>query len=633
MNPLTIRTRLTLNDWSALRAACTQRTAERVTVRSRLLRLLPFFFAGLIAMWIVERAGMHFNGSTFVLGAVAAVVLIVVSSRMTLRRAVPDPDGVFLSELVHEFSADGIHSLRPGFDSHIAWNCIKEVTVTAQHLFLWTDRYQAVVVPVRDLPEGIDTESARSQFEAWRTEDLPATQVSESDTRSLIDVHRDENAVSWPRVLSRLLLLRNVDRAPVQVSLTWILGLAAALLCAWVGIDWWDKQADGEFYFYNVPMLAWFALAVLGVSGVAGALSTPRVDLRRTLIVSLAAALMMLVIMSIADQFITDRWFWMIDLAAIAYVLVFSARALRALSGAPQLRAATLAAVTVFAIAWLTNVLYVDASLWTEPDSDDESTAVWQDGEEILFDQPARIDTALDKVAASSPDAPHNFFLGFAGVGEQRVFSQEIGLASKVIGEKYETAPRTLQLINDRRDLEAAPLATVSGLRYALTGMAKLMDLKQDVLFLSISSHGSEDPLIAVSNSGLPLSNLSPEDLAAALDDAGIQWRVIVISACHAGAFIDALKNDKTIVITAAAADRVSFGCADDRDLTYFGEAFYRDALPKSRSLRDAFEVAKREIAERERNEGFASSKPQAYFGTEIESKLAATLPIETVSK
>jgi hypothetical protein len=150
---------------------------------------------------------------------------------------------------------------------------------------------------------------------------------------------------------------------------------------------------------------------------------------------------------------------------------------------------------------------------------------------------------------------------------------------------------------------------------------------------LSISSHGSEDPLIAVSNSGLPLSNLSPEDLAGALDDAGIQWRVIVISACHAGAFIDSLKNDKTIVITAAAADRVSFGCADDRDLTYFGEAFYRDALPKSRSLRDAFELAKREIAERERNEGFASSKPQAYFGTELEKKLAAILPSETVSK
>ena len=29
------------------------------------------------------------------------------------------------------------------------------------------------------------------------------------------------------------------------------------------------------------------------------------------------------------------------------------------------------------------------------------------------------------------------FFLGFAGVGDQKVFAQEIGLASRVLGERY----------------------------------------------------------------------------------------------------------------------------------------------------------------------------------------------------
>lgn len=141
---------------------------------------------------------------------------------------------------------------------------------------------------------------------------------------------------------------------------------------------------------------------------------------------------------------------------------------------------------------------------------------------------------------------------------------------------------------------------------------------------MSISSHGSEDPSIAVENSDLPLNDVSDEDLADALRESGIRWRVIIISACYAGGFIEALRDPQTIVITAAAADRTSFGCSNDRDLTYFGEAFYRDALPEAKSLREAFETAKAAIAARERAEHITPSNPQAYFGAKIEAKLAA---------
>ncbi len=133
---------------------------------------------------------------------------------------------------------------------------------------------------------------------------------------------------------------------------------------------------------------------------------------------------------------------------------------------------------------------------------------------------------------------------------------------------------------------------------------------------MSISSHGAEDPAIVVSNSQLPLQDLTDEDLADALSESGIKWRVIVISACYAGGFIDPLRDPQTIVITAAAADRTSFGCSNDRDLTYFGEAFYRDALPGARSLRAAFDAAKTAIAARERREHVTPSNPQAYFGS-----------------
>ena len=98
-----------------------------------------------------------------------------------------------------------------------------------------------------------------------------------------------------------------------------------------------------------------------------------------------------------------------------------------------------------------------------------------------------------------------------------------------------------------------------------------------------------------------------------------------MISACYAGGFIPALQNPDTIVIAAAAADKTSFGCSDDRDLTYFGEAFYRDALPGAASLEDAFARAKAAIAEREKKENEIPSDPQASFGNDLHAVLEAS--------
>ena len=97
----------------------------------------------------------------------------------------------------------------------------------------------------------------------------------------------------------------------------------------------------------------------------------------------------------------------------------------------------------------------------------------------------------------------------------------------------------------------------------------------------------------------------------------------MIISACHAGAFIPYIRDDRSIVIAAAAADRTSFGCSNDRDLTNFGEAFLRDALPRASSMRAAFEIAQASIADRERSEHLTPSMPEAYFGAAMENKLS----------
>lgn len=240
---------------------------------------------------------------------------------------------------------------------------------------------------------------------------------------------------------------------------------------------------------------------------------------------------------------------------------------------------------------------------------------------ELVNRQPAMIDAQVRAISEHSPPGPRGYFLGFAGVGEERVFAQEIQLAGQRFGARFGLADRSLMLVNDQRDLESYPLASVAALRYALKALGRVMD-DDDVLFLALSSHGWKDATIAISNAGMRPDALSATDLAAMLDEAGIRWRVIVVSACYAGSFIKPLADDHTILITAAAKNRPSFGCGADSELTYFGEAFYRDALPDAPTLRQAFESAKREISSREKAERERASNPQSWFGELMEQKL-----------
>ena len=253
-----------------------------------------------------------------------------------------------------------------------------------------------------------------------------------------------------------------------------------------------------------------------------------------------------------------------------------------------------------------------------------------RDAEEILFEQSDRIAAAVEDTAEERPGITDTYFLSFAGWGEQSVFRNEALFGEKVFARRFGTAQRAIGLINDENDRDTYPLASVSGLRYALLLLGDRMDKEDDVLVLFLTSHGSREEGIAVTNGSLPLVSLQPAELRSALDDSGIKWRIVIVSACYAGIFLEPLKSDATLVITAADATHTSFGCADDRDLTYFGEAFLRDSLPGSRSLEAAFVQARRLIAAREAAEKLTPSNPQIFIGPAMRMKLATPAhPIE----
>jgi hypothetical protein len=77
-------------------------------------------------------------------------------------------------------------------------------------------------------------------------------------------------------------------------------------------------------------------------------------------------------------------------------------------------------------------------------------------------------------------------------------------------------------------------------------------------------------------------------------------------------------------VITAAAPDRSSFGCEAGRDFTYFGQAFFRDALARSSSFIEAFEIARDLVTKQEAAERLPASMPQISVGRSIAELLKA---------
>ncbi len=245
----------------------------------------------------------------------------------------------------------------------------------------------------------------------------------------------------------------------------------------------------------------------------------------------------------------------------------------------------------------------------------------------VLRPPPAQVQrqtllSTVSRMDRGNPAGGEVYFVGFAGYGEQRVFRKEAELAQRVFGARFTTSNRSLLLVNDIHDRRTYPLATFENLRVAVNAIGRRMRPDRDTLVLMLTSHGNDEDGVAITNGKMPEDALSPEDLAKILHESHIRWRVIVVSACYSGIFIPVLKNDSTLIMTAADARHSSFGCDDTRDLTYFGEALLKDALPHACSLTQAYEDTARIIRRREADEGDIHSNPMLFVGPRMQARL-----------
>ena len=408
------------------------------------------------------------------------------------------------------------------------------------------------------------------------------------------------------------------------VSFDQVAALLALNLAVWAVLDFLHSEANAPLALDGLFGWACYLLLAFGGCALLSRAQNSAANTRALLIPALSVSPYLLAIFWLAsDRALVQARPMTALVVALIYMCLLAVRVLGAAFGPLRTRAALVAIVLVLVSPWVMGLLNLDTRLCVaeeEPEQTQEADEETE-AEALFYDQPAQILAAVSRVESASKGTAGVYFVGFAGNGEQGVFRRETLFASQVFAERFGSGSRTVLLVNNVEDRDTYPLASVSGLAQTLKALAARMRVDDDVLVLFLTSHGSEDGL-EVENGSLPLSQLAPGDLRHALDDSGIRWRILVISACYAGVFIDELKTDTTAVITASDAAHTSFGCEDDRDLTWFGEAFLKDALPRSATLEEAFHRAAALVARREDAERQPHSNPEMYVGPLMRRKL-----------
>ncbi|PPT73646.1 peptidase C13 [Xanthomonas arboricola pv. populi] len=233
---------------------------------------------------------------------------------------------------------------------------------------------------------------------------------------------------------------------------------------------------------------------------------------------------------------------------------------------------------------------------------------------------------ALNALRPQRPGVTDLYVVGFAGDASDDVFRDETLYLKQLFEQRFDARGRVVALVNNPDNLDEqpyAPLATYDNLHETLAAIGKRMDRKEDALLLFVTTHGTEDHTLYVQVDQNEEDFISPQDLRQALDDAGIGNRIIVLSACYSGGFIPALRSPDTLILTAARADRPSFGCGNTSNATYFGQAWLIDAMNRSDDPLAAFDMAKTAITAREKQEGELPSLPQQSLGKRIAPVLA----------
>ncbi|MBI2256562.1 MAG: hypothetical protein HYU58_18210 [Proteobacteria bacterium] len=133
-----------------------------------------------------------------------------------------------------------------------------------------------------------------------------------------------------------------------------------------------------------------------------------------------------------------------------------------------------------------------------------------------------------------------------------------------------------------------------------------------------MTSHGTKDGFYLAQASGTG-GLLPPRVLDQWLDNhCGARPTVVIVSACYSGIFLkEGMERPNRIILTAARADRPSFGCGAGEVYTYYDKCLL-DSWTWVYTWAELYDRTKACVAEREAALGANPSEPQAFFGADV---------------
>jgi hypothetical protein len=445
---------------------------------------------------------------------------------------------------------------------------------------------------------------------------------------------------------------------PRPVGLPSLLGFIVVLAALRVALQFLAAGPHGAFNPYGInALIAWLALEI-----VAAALVIPAAGR----ITALAAMVALLVVAEFIIGAISAAWSlavpafaasapwvgaWVraVPIAILAVVSLWwigtMAAVIRSVAPASRLRVFGQAAAVWVVLAAVT-ALVPHAPVFVAPGFNIRTANLWErlyaaklpqqedsappPSEAAGFEanQHALLQTEIGRMAPPKQGATNIYALGIGGWADQDVFLKELDGGLAAMGGVLPIQGHTLRLVNHHETTESAPIANQRNFAAAVHAIGAAMNKDGDVLVLLMTSHGTPTGFGLRLPSGVT-TELTPQEVAGTLDREGIKNRIVIVSACFSGTFLPPLANDDTIVLTASDANNTSFGCAPERDWTYFGDALFRQSIRRGWDLQHAFDNARVLISGWEMMDRARPSNPQAHFGPTLVAKLAPffTLP------
>lgn len=247
--------------------------------------------------------------------------------------------------------------------------------------------------------------------------------------------------------------------------------------------------------------------------------------------------------------------------------------------------------------------------------------------QELMELQPRLLASRLQSLQPQRPRRIDVYAITFAPyAGGVDVFKRESAMVAGVMQRRFGADGRTLQLVNHAATVREWPWATPLNLQRAIADVARRMDRDEDVLFIHLTSHGARSGELAAEFWPLSVDPVTPAQLKAWLEEAGVRHRILSVSACFSGSWVAPLAGPDTLVMTAADAEHTSYGCGRRSELTFFGRAMYDEQLRRTRSFEEAHAQARVVIAQREQEAGKDDgySNPQIAMGERIRTHLDA---------